>query len=236
MEYTQQFLEIFNPNGEQWTFWIAKDQDQVTIGRAGSEPNDIVLGPNACEYISRRHCLLLKTDAKWWLIRKGKHYPLLCRKTRHMQKEEIHEKVQLVDGDCIRILGEISQRGDIYWEIRFCDRETTQAVPTGDSLRYDEQQQALYRVVKGEERLIPLSSQERDLVAFMFKRPGSLCHHEELIAAVWGHEQSGTRDELRHLIGRLRRKIEPSGARRHFLISHAPLGYSLHTRPASEKE
>src|SRR5437868_2031303 len=77
MEYAQQFLEVHNPNGEQWTFRMTKGQDQVTIGRAGSEPNDVELGPNACKCISRRHCLLLKEDAKWWLIRRGKHYPLL---------------------------------------------------------------------------------------------------------------------------------------------------------------
>src|SRR5438876_7208604 len=77
MEYAQQSCEIHNPNGEQWTYRMAKGQNQVTIGRPGDEPNDITLGPNACKCISRRHCLLLKKDAKWWLIRKGKYYPLL---------------------------------------------------------------------------------------------------------------------------------------------------------------
>jgi hypothetical protein len=236
MEYAQQFLEIRNPNGEQWTFRMTKNQDQVTIGRAGSGPNDIQLGPNACEYISRRHCLLLKEDAKWWLIRKGKHYPLLHRKVGQVKREEVHEKVKLADGDLIRILGEISNKGDIYWELRFCDRETTQPVSMIVFLRYDKQQRALYRVVKGEEQLIPLSAQERNLVDFMLRQPGSLCQHEELIAVVWGNEQPGTRDELRHLIHRLRDKIELLATRRCFLISHPPLGYSLHTHPIDEKK
>lgn len=236
MEYAQQFLKIHNPNGEQWTFRMMKGQDQVTIGRAGSEPNDVELGPNACKCISRRHCLLLKEDAKWWLIRKGKHYPLLRRKTGQVKgEEEVHTKTQLADGDLIRLLGETSRKGDLYWEMRFCDRETTQPVAMTTFLKYDKQRRELYRAVKGGEQIIPLSSQECDLVDFMLRQLGTLCRHEELITAVWGNDKPGTRDELRHLIRRLRAKLEPPATKPCFLISHQSVGYSLHTHPVDEK-
>lgn len=235
MEYAQQFCAISNPNGEQSIYRMVKGQDQVTIGRLGDEPNDITLGPNHCTCISRRHCLLLKKDGKWWLIRKGRYYPLIRRKTGQGE-EEVHTEVQLADGDLIRILGETSKKGDISWIIRFCDGATTQPVSMAAFLRYDKQQKALYRVLKGSEQLISLSGKERDLADFMLKHPGFIYGHEELIRAIWKNGPPKTRENLRTLIYRLRDKIEPPGTGERFLISHPAFGYSLHTQPIDEKE
>ena len=234
-EYAQQFCEIFNPHGEQWVYRMVQGKNQVTIGRPGDEPNDITLGPNNCACISHRHCLLLKRDGKWWLIRKGKNYPLIRRKNE-LNEEEVHKKIKLADGDTIRIVGETSPKGDISWMIRFCDGATTQPVSMTTLLRFDKQQRVLYRVVKGGEQRIPLSDQERDLVGFMLEHPGSTYEHNELIRAIWKNDPSKTRLNLRNLVDHLRDKIEPPGTKERFLITHPVLGYSLHTRPIDEKK
>lgn len=242
MEPTPAFLEIRGPTGRQWTFGLPLDQDRVTVGRSHTGPDkcDIQLGPDASELISRRHCTFVRRNAKWWLIQNGKNCSWLRRKPGLQKGEiEVHtdEEVLLADGDLIRIRGEISQRGRLYWEIRFWDRETTQS-PSTLSLRYDKQQKELFLVKEGKEQKIHLSPHERELVDFMLKQrqPGTLCKHEELIAAVWGNHHNNqqktlTQDNLRHLILGLRDKLEPIPQTTRFLISHASLGYSLHTQP-----
>ncbi len=231
MEYAQQFCKIFPPNGEQSIYRIRKGQKQVRIGRpGGDEPNDIYLGPNNCGCVSRVHCLLVKREGKWWLVRKGRYFPLLQRKAE-MEEEEVHTEVQLADGDHIRILGEQSTKGEISWIIHFCDGETTLPVLMTAFLRYDKQHRALYRVVKGGEQRLSLSGQVLDLADFMLERPGHIFSREELLRAIWGDDPSKDLGNLRNLIHRLREEIEPPGTKEHFLIAHPGAGYSLHTQP-----
>jgi DNA-binding winged helix-turn-helix (wHTH) protein len=225
-------FEIRGPGGQQWIF--QPTSDQVTIGRTGGEPNDIEL-PDFCESISRRHCTVFRKNGKWYLLRQGKHFPLIRRKSEPVkgEGEEVHKSAKLASGDVIRLLGVYSKKQKVYWEICFIDRDTTIPPLRSTFLQYDGQQQ-LFRIEKGEEKKIDLFGDEHILFAFMYKHPGKIYRREELIKAVYGDENGledrteDPIDSLRHLITRLRARIEPVPAKPCFLITHPGFGYSLH--------
>jgi Transcriptional regulatory protein, C terminal/FHA domain len=233
---TPSFLEIREPIGRQWTFGLASDRDQVTVGRSHEGPHqcDILLGTPTSKLISRLHCSFVRRKAKWWLVQHGKNCSWLRHKPELPQGEielRAGEEVLLANGDLIRIRGEMSGRGRLY-EIQFWDQETTQS-PSTLSLRYDQQQKKLFLVKEGKEQRIQLSPYERKFVDFMLgqRQPGMICRYEDILSAVWPKDHTATQDNLRHLIMGLRDKLEPIPHKTRFLISHASQGYSLHTQP-----
>jgi DNA-binding response OmpR family regulator len=73
---------------------------------------------------------------------------------------------------------------------------------------------------------VPLAPLERRLLEYLMSNAGKVLTFEAIIRHVWG-TQGGDRDMLRHLIRRLRTKIEPDPANPTIVITIPGLGYSL---------
>lgn len=100
----------------------------------------------------------------------------------------------------------------------------------GDELRY-----ALLgpvKVVRGAEEPIPLTPQQRAILAILLARRGRAVTVDDLVDGVWGHTSSQrTLSILQSQIFQLRRKLEPGRPRRApaTVLASAPGGYRLLT-------
>jgi hypothetical protein len=149
-------------------------------------------------------------------------------------------RAHLVDGDCILILGKLTESGDpFYWELTFRDPMGTQ--PTihllmGSYLQYDWIQAKLFQVISSKrQEILDLRPQEHKLIRYMDHRNRAnnyvpvMCPSEELLTAIWGEEAPHTETDLAHLVWELRKKLEPNPKEPRFLVTVRGLGYRLVT-------
>ena len=81
-----------------------------------------------------------------------------------------------------------------------------------------------------------LTQLEFRLLYVFMTNPGQVFPTEELVERVWGYEGEGSRDLVRGLIRRLRRKIEPSPNKPRFIHNLPGVGYHFSPPPSDERE
>lgn len=79
-----------------------------------------------------------------------------------------------------------------------------------------------------------LTQLEFRLLYVLMTNPGQVFPTEELVERVWGYEGEGSRDLVRGLIRRLRRKIEPTSNKPRFIHNLPGVGY--HFSPLTPDE
>ncbi|MFT3771830.1 MAG: protein kinase [Minicystis sp.] len=85
-------------------------------------------------------------------------------------------------------------------------------------------------VVMGERRL-RLTTKERDLLAYLARRPGRTVTRQELVVEVWGNPAQASHEPVYSVVKRLRAKID-GGAHRHIVAVHGD-GYRWAPPPAA---
>lgn len=244
-------LEVHPPDGEPFEVELRLDRVQVGRPAPGHRP-DVVLEPDPQRWVGRLHCLLEYEAGTWWLSDNGTVNGTFLR--RGEQTERVVGRLRLQHQDVIRILGGMTDDGDLrYWDLVLADPYATRqappssALPTAgterpaECLEYDWVQAKLFRR-NGTEReevrgLSPLSHR---LVRHMVDRSRAngwvpvACTHEELIQAVWGDGDGPphgfTADHLRDLVSDLRKRLEPDrrrGAASWLLETVPGIGYRL---------
>jgi two-component system KDP operon response regulator KdpE len=76
-----------------------------------------------------------------------------------------------------------------------------------------------------------LTRKEFDLLAALANANGSTVNHEEILREVWGIRDDSARQNLRRVVGSLRRKIEPDPEHPALLFSVRGSGYRLKVSP-----
>jgi two-component system, OmpR family, KDP operon response regulator KdpE len=94
---------------------------------------------------------------------------------------------------------------------------------------------SLERNVRLDGKLLLLTRKEFDLLAALAAAKGSILGHDQILREVWGGDDNSARQNLRRLIGSLRRKIEPEPQHPIYLVSIRGSGYQL-TMPADPGE
>jgi hypothetical protein len=231
-------LEVQGPDGQQ--FRVALEKDRVTIGRFDLY-NDIALEPDPQQLISRKvHCAIERGSDGWWVVDNGSINRTFLRRAGEV--DIVTGRALLKDGDCILILGKLSESSDpCYWELVFSDPMGTRPAPhikPAAYLEYDWIGARLFRIDgDGRQEISDLRPQEHKLIRYMDQRNRAngnipvMCTFEELLFAIWGEETSHTESEINHLIWELRQKIEPNSREPRFLETVRGLGYRLVTRP-----
>ena len=79
---------------------------------------------------------------------------------------------------------------------------------------------------------LSLTRKEFDLLAVLANANGGSVTHEEILSEVWSGLDDGARQNLRRVVGSLRRKIEPEPERPTLLVSLRGSGYRLNVREA----
>ena len=237
METLLPFLHVQGPDGQQFSVELAKNQ--VTIGRF-EQFNDVALQPDPQQLITRKvHCAVERDAHGWWVVDNGSVNRTLVR--RETEVEVVRGRASLTEGDCIRILGKLTETGDpLYWELTFNDPLGTRHaghVPSVGYLEYDWIQARLFRVDgTSRQEIHDVRPQEHKLIRYMDQRNRAngnvpvMCTYEELLTAIWGEEPHHTETEVNHLIWELRKKLEPDPKEPKFLEMARGLGYRLVTR------
>jgi DNA-binding winged helix-turn-helix (wHTH) protein len=225
-------------------FSVEVVKDRITIGRL-AQYNDVSLEPDPQQFVTRKmHCAVERDAGSWWVVDNASVNRTFLRRGSGVQIVE--GRAPLTDGDVIRILASVSDKGKpIYWELTFCDPMGTQpAEPTRGAayLEYQWITARLYRVVGGErQEIAKLRPQEHKLIRYMEQRNRTngnvpvMCSYEELMAAIWGESAQHTETEVNHLIWELRQKIEPQPEEPQFLQTVRGLGYRLETRVTEQQ-
>jgi DNA-binding response OmpR family regulator len=78
-----------------------------------------------------------------------------------------------------------------------------------------------------------LTRKEFDLLAVLANAAGATVSHDNILREVWGGPDDGARQNLRRVVGRLRRKLELAPRRPALLISVRGSGYRLNVQPPS---
>jgi hypothetical protein len=236
MEELFPFLEVSGPSGQRFRVDLTKDR--ITIGRFDLF-NDVALEPDPQHLISRKaQCSLERDTSGWWVVDNGSLNRTLRR--RESDIEVVQGRAQLEDGDCVLILGTLTEAGKpSYWELTFRDPLGTRPamqLPVLAYLEYDWIQAKLFRVSGTKRQEIQdLRPQEHKLIRYMDQRNRAndtvpvMCTSEELLTVVWGEETLHTETDLVHLIYELRKKLEPDPKEPRFLETVRGLGYRLAT-------
>jgi hypothetical protein len=175
----------------------------------------------------------------WWVVDNGSVNRTFVR--RGSKVEVVYGRALLTPGDCIRILGKLTEESDpLYWELTFSDPLGTW--PAGQVgpiayLEYDWIQAKLFRIEGAvQQEVHDLRPQEHKLIRYMDQRNRAndnvpvMCTYEELLAAIWGGEIAHTESEVNRLIWELRQKLELNPREPKFLETVRGLGYRLVTR------
>jgi DNA-binding response OmpR family regulator len=85
--------------------------------------------------------------------------------------------------------------------------------------------------VSVEGKSIVLTRQEFDLLVVLASANGGTLDHNSILRKLWGRGDSGARQNLRRLVNRLRRKLEPVPARPACLVTVRGSGYRLDLQP-----
>ncbi len=243
MERLLPLFEVSGPNEEQFTVELTKDR--MTIGRFELY-NDIALEPDPQQLVTRKvHCTVERDSEGWWVVDNGSVNGTFL--WRDGQMEQVDGRALLREGDCIQILGKLTEKGEpIYWKLSFRDPLGTRPSgqrrsPPPDYLEYDWLQAKLFRVEHGvRQEISNLRPQEHKLIRYMDQRNRSngnmpvMCTFEELQAALWGDEVLHTEAEINYVIFGLRKKIETDQKQPQFLETVRGLGYRLVTRPVKK--
>lgn len=72
---------------------------------------------------------------------------------------------------------------------------------------------------------VHLTPKEFDLLVYLAKRPGKVTTHRNLLAAVWGPNNTEQPEYLRVFVGQLRKKIETDPSSPRYLITEPWVGY-----------
>jgi two-component system, OmpR family, KDP operon response regulator KdpE len=72
---------------------------------------------------------------------------------------------------------------------------------------------------------VHLTPKEFDLLVYLAKRPGKVVTHRNLLAAVWGPNNTEQPEYLRVFVGQLRKKIEADPSSPKYLITEPWVGY-----------
>jgi hypothetical protein len=94
-----------------------------------------------------------------------------------------------------------------------------------DGLRLDEER----RVVRWQDREMPLTRLEHDFLHCLVKEPGQVWTYQRLHHAVWGNEFLGHGSHIHSVVKRLRQKLAELGAA---VTIHAVRGVGFHLLPA----
>ncbi|SRR5579872_429958 len=81
------------------------------------------------------------------------------------------------------------------------------------------------RSVRVSAREVHLTPKEFDLLVYLAKRPGKVVTHRNLLAAVWGPDNTEQPEYLRVFVGQLRKKIEADPSSPKYLITEPWVGY-----------
>ncbi|MBD2598308.1 winged helix-turn-helix domain-containing protein [Nostoc spongiaeforme FACHB-130] len=220
-------LQVYPPLGinEKTLEFIPLDKDQVVFA---GEKGDIVL-PNPYKTITReRHCVL-KRQANDWLIIDDKpstNGTYLYRVTNNIEID-LRKSGPLVleNEDIILIPGMVSDCSEVcMWKLRFIKYKTN-SIPQFQitHLEYSLSQKNLVKLYRRKRTEIPLTIQECALVDYMARRNADnnqpvVCTYTELILAIWGDEINHGKNEVNHLVHRVRRKIEFNLSKPEFLL------------------
>ncbi len=230
-------LEISGPDGQERQMKLT--ENRLTIGRLEAF-NDLALGPDPQQLITRKiHCALERDAGNWWVVDNASFNGTFLQ---HEEGEmaRVNGRAELKDGDRILILGKFSEEGQpIYWKLAFSDPFGTRPAPLSSSsssyLEYDWLQARLFRIDGRKRKEIPLSAQEHKLVRYMdqrnrLNRAVVLCTNEELLSALW-EEQADTYPDavLTSLVWKVREKLGSKPADQ-FIETVRGLGYRLKTR------
>jgi two-component system, OmpR family, KDP operon response regulator KdpE len=74
---------------------------------------------------------------------------------------------------------------------------------------------------------VVLTRKEFDLLAVLAHADGGMVSHDEILREIWGGEDSSARQNLRRVVGGLRRKIEPEPEQPALIVSIRGGGYRL---------
>lgn len=245
------FLEIHSPDNDEFKVDLTKER--TTIGRL-SDFNDIGLEPDPQHLVTRKaHCVIEQNVEGWWVIDNGSVNRTFVQRGQVM--EVVDGRMQVADGDIIRLLGRLFDDADpVYWELIFRDPMKTQSanitrrgkqireLPPDDNayLVYDWIQAKLFRIegtIRKEIR--GLSPQEHKLIRYMDKRNQDngyvavMCEYEEIIEAIWGTAAGPGKTDVNRLVWQLRKKIEPNPEEPQFLQTEPKMGYRLVTSAAT---
>jgi len=90
--------------------------------------------------------------------------------------------------------------------------------------------------VKRGDRLIDLSPSEFQLLACLAKHIGEAVSHDEILIDVWRYDitSSGTLEQVKTCVKRLRQKIEPDPRHPQYIISVRRVGYRLNRQEQRE--
>lgn len=241
------FLEIHSPDNDESKVDLTKER--TTIGRL-RDFNDIGLEPDPQHLVTRKaHCVIEQNVEGWWVIDNGSVNRTFVQRGQVM--EMVDGRMQVADGDIIRLLGRLFDDADpIYWELIFRDPLKTQSA--GITLRlkqsgtthhdniylvYDWIQAKLFRIEgRTRKEIYGLSPQEHKLIRYMDKRNQDngyvavMCEYEEIIASLWGTDVAGPgKMDVNRLVWQLRKKIEPNPKEPQFLQTEPRMGYRLVT-------
>lgn len=239
MDHPFPFLEIKGPDGQQWTVELTKTP--ITIGRF-EVFNDIALQPDPQQLIGRKgHCALEQENGAWFVVDNGSVNGTLLERGDVVQ--QVAGRAPLAEGDCIHILGRLSENEPTYWELGFHDPMGTRpsgSRPRQAALEYDWVQARLFRVDGlNRHEIRKLAPREHKLIRYMDQRNRAnggqpvMCPFEELFDAIWEDEPGHTEAEISSLVYDLRQKIEPDPHQPQFLQVVQGLGYRLVTRLAT---
>ena len=75
-------------------------------------------------------------------------------------------------------------------------------------------------------REVNLTPKEFDLLAYLARYPGKVVTHRTLLSAIWGRGQSMEQVEnLRVVVGQLRKKLEPETSSPRYIVTEPWVGY-----------
>jgi two-component system, OmpR family, KDP operon response regulator KdpE len=81
-----------------------------------------------------------------------------------------------------------------------------------------------FRVLRGGQE-VRLTPKEFDLLTFLAQHPGRVLTHRTILKAVWGPNAVDQPEQLRVLIGALRKKIEPHPSTPKYILTEPWVGY-----------
>lgn len=176
----------------------------TTIGR--SLENDIVV---SSKRISREHARIQRDG--WRVILED----LGSTNGTYLNNERLSQKVQLRDGDQVKI-------GDVLFLF------TDPAVTYQDTILPELEVDVAAGIVRVNRQVVGLAPKEFDLLAFLHQRQGQVCSKDEIGTAVWPEYQDGVYDyQIENLVRRLRSKLEVDPTSPQLLLTIRGRGYKL---------
>ncbi|MBN1262326.1 MAG: winged helix-turn-helix domain-containing protein [Anaerolineae bacterium] len=183
------------------------EEEHITIGRAVE--NTIVI---TSKRISRSHASVQRDG--WRRILED----LNSTNGTFLNGERVLSSVELHDGDRVLV-------GDV--ELVYHDPDITVCATPFPELEID----IAGGVVRVDRHIVPLSSKEFDLLAYLYEMRGQVCSKDDIGIAVWPEYEGSVYDyQIENLVRRLRTKLEPDPTDPQLLVTVRGLGYKLVTR------